>query len=292
MKRCHLRVVLISTIEDYGRVTAIILVGGAATRMRPLSLGKSKCMIPFIGNTSNPTPNPSVDIIWISTPCIDFDRRGGRYQAISWRGTSIWCSIDYHHTEAWSGTAGAVKHAVLAIVSSEVDGLLVVYGDSLLQASFQEMLQFHRETGSWCTALYHRPRFEAFLYKHPADELRRGEKRTNYGVMQLDTDGRITRMVEKPPLGEIEEGSVANAAVYLLRREVLDLVSSDQACDFARDLFPLLNSKGIPCYGFDIGQGYRIDEGTLRTLQRPHGSSGWTNRAVTSSSLSCGRSCG
>jgi len=146
------------------------------------------------------------------------------------------------------------------------DPFLVVYGDSLLRLDYTELLGFHRSTQSHCTIVYHRPVFSDFLYEYHDNALSYCGKRTNYGVLDVNSNERVVHCVEKPPLDEIKkrfENAVASAAVYLLRKSTLDHIPPDTASDFPSDLFPKLISRSVPCYGFDIGKGYRIDIGTL-----------------------------
>jgi mannose-1-phosphate guanylyltransferase/phosphomannomutase len=91
--------------------------------------------------------------------------------------------------------------------------------------------------------------------------------------MDVGSDNRITKVVEKELIANIKEeytNPVANAAVYLIKKEILDFVPSNSPFDFPKDLFPLLIEKGIPCFGFSIGEGYRIDIGTIPHYYNTH----------------------
>jgi mannose-1-phosphate guanylyltransferase/phosphomannomutase len=184
-------------------------------------------------------------------------------------GREYGVSIEYYAGDKWYGTAGTVRKLVEEMGHGPAsDDVLVVYGDSLLRADLQKMLQFHSRTESRCTILYHRPRFESFLYEYHDGAFDKRGKRTNYGVMDIAAGGRIAAVEEKPVIERLKSdfaNPVANAAVYAIRKDVLDYVPRDSPSDFPRHLFPLLIERGIPCFGFDIEDGYRVDMGTIPT---------------------------
>ena len=52
-----------------------------------------------------------------------------------------------------------------------------------------------------------------------------------------------------------------NAGVYVLEREVLELIPKGQPCSIEREFFPLLLERELPFYGF-VSDGYWLDIGT------------------------------
>lgn len=180
-------------------------------------------------------------------------------------GDAFGVNIKYHEGERWYGTAGTTKSLITQMDTSISNPFIVLYGDSLLKVDYQKILEFHIKNKSWLTVLYHRPNFESFLYEYHGKPIN-DEIRTNYGVMDVDSTNRITKIIEKPLIQEIKtkfEDPVASAAVYIINKETLDFVPSGCFFDFPKDLFPLLLDKGIPCFAFDIETGYRFDIGTI-----------------------------
>lgn len=243
-------------------VSVIILAGGTAPRMRPLSLNKPKTMISFMGEPLlryliNSLKSSKFLEILVYT---SYGQREAREYFSA--GNHFGVSMKYYEGKEWYGTAGTTREIISKMGEQISDTFMVIYGDSLLRVNYQKMLEFHKRKKSWATILYHSPNFESFLY----DKAIPGEKRTNYGVMDVDFNGRITKVIEKPTITEISNkfrNPVANAAVYVLEKKVLDFVPLGCFFDFPRNLFPLLIDNGIPCFGFDIGRGYRIDIGTI-----------------------------
>ncbi|MGI0067481.1 MAG: sugar phosphate nucleotidyltransferase [Thermoplasmata archaeon] len=64
-----------------------------------------------------------------------------------------------------------------------------------------------------------------------------------YGVAALDGD-RITRFVEKPPLGDAPSNWI-NAGISVWRREVLDAIPAERALSFEKEILPGLLDRGI-----------------------------------------------
>lgn len=249
------------------KITTIVLTGGQATRMYPLSINECKSMISFMGKplllsiVSMLRQFQFKDIIFTSP-----GKKGEIEQFFS-NGDKYDVNIRYYSGKKWSGTAGIVKNIVMEMDVS--DTIMVVYGDSLLRVNYFELCEFHKQKASNCTILYHHPKFQSFLYEYHDKDLNyiNTGQRTNYGVLDIDMNGRITYAEEKPLLSDIKEKfncPVANATVYTFTKDILEYVPEKSSFDFPKDLFPKLLDQGVICYGFDINNGYREDIGTLQ----------------------------
>ena len=251
-------------------VTTIILTGGAATRMRPLSLDKPKSMISFMGKpllchlTRVLRSQGFSDVVFTSLG-------KGRIKEYFTDGKNFGLNIRYYRGQKWLGTAGIVKNVIEEMNLSSSNTFMIIYGDSLLKADYKALLAFHQKKRAKCTVLYHRPDFASFLYDSHDGRLPRNGERTNFGVLDVDAKNRISNYrvsyyEEKPLLQTIKEkftNPVANATVYVFERELLDHIPSGRSYEFVWDLFPELADQNMPLYGFDIGDGYREDIGTI-----------------------------
>jgi NDP-sugar pyrophosphorylase family protein len=86
------------------------------------------------------------------------------------------------------------------------------------------------------------------------------ENPTAYGLVELEPDGRVRRFLEKPGWEEVTTNTV-NAGVYVLERELLELIPKGEAHSIEREFFPLLLERGEPFYGY-VSEGYWLDIGT------------------------------
>ena len=248
------------------QITTIILNGGAATRMRPLSQNKLKSMITFMGK-------PLLFYLLRDLKKNDFRKiiltSQGRNKEVSEYfsdGKKLGISIKYITDTKWMGTAGTIWE-ILKFYGNEIsDPFMVVYGDSLLKADYSKMLDFHKTKQSKCTILYHRPDFNSFLYEyHDAVFTNRG-KRTNFGILNINNNEEITKVEEKPIISTIKKNfmnPVANATVYILEKETFKRINEHIKSDFPSDFFPKLVKEKVPCFGFNVGNGYRLDIGTV-----------------------------
>ena len=253
-------------------ITAIIINGGMGKRLRPLSIHKVKCMVPFMGRPLQEYQIQQLEKSGIKNIIFSSSGRKNEVRDYFGNGKKFGVSIKYFHEKSWYHTANTVKEIVLKYGSHITNPFMVIYGDSLVHASYQDMIDFHKMNAAQITVLHHSLNFASFLYEYHDVSLKKNEPRTNYGVMKIKPGGRISFFKEKPRLSEIKRpGLVANAAVYILNKEVLNDVPVHSPCDFGRDLFPKLPGAGIKFFGFDAGlQGYRIDIGTLNNYYHAH----------------------
>jgi NDP-sugar pyrophosphorylase family protein len=253
--------------------TVIMLVGGAGSRMQPLSSDVTKSMIVFMGKplleiTINMFKSQGFNNFIFSS----MGKNGEIYKHFE-DGKKLEIAIKYHGEKCFQGSASCVKHIIDEFNEEISDPFFVVYGDSLLKSSFLNILEYHNHNSSLCTILYHQPNFESFLYKYHDNKFEIKGERTNYGVMNISENERITYFEEKPLLTDIPKrfnNPVANAAVYVLDKKILSYIQPDTACDFGNDLFPKMVKSGIECIGYDIKTGYRLDIGTLESFYTSH----------------------
>lgn len=138
---------------------------------------------------------------------IQFANEGSFHQG-QWRGDPI-------------GTASTLKR--LQVTSSAFSSdLVVLCGDALVDIDMAEMMRQHRQSGAAVT----------IAVQSIAPEQGHG-----YGVIETSVGGRITGFAEKPRLG-LAENQLVNTGIYIMKPEVLDLVSDSIGLDIATDLLP------------------------------------------------------
>lgn len=151
--------------------------------------------------------------------------------------------IKYFEEERSYGTAGGVRAA--AELLGGFDELFVLSGDAVSDFSLLRALAMHRLN-----------RAEATLM------LARSDTPERYGVVELDTDGRVTRFREKPE--DAAPGSLVNAGIYVLSRRAVEMIPTAGEYDFGRELFPTMLRRGERIFGC-VGDGYWCDMGTPET---------------------------
>ncbi len=218
---------------------AVILVGGEGTRLRPLTNGLPKPMLPvlnrpFLEHTIDYLSNYGVrDVILALSylPTVIQEYFG--------EGTTLGVQLNYVQEPQPLGTAGAVKNA-----ERFIDGPFVVLnGDIHTDLDLSAMMAFHRSSQAKVTIA-----------------LIRVEDPSAFGVVETDAAGRVLRFIEKPSPGQTT-GHWVNAGIYILEPEVLKYVPENSHFMFERGLFPLLVAKGEAVYGYPF-VGRWLDMGT------------------------------
>jgi mannose-1-phosphate guanylyltransferase/phosphomannomutase len=90
----------------------------------------------------------------------------------------------------------------------------------------------------------------------------------DYGIVQQESDGSITRLHEKPKESEIFSNKV-NAGIYVLEPEALSSIPYFTAYDFSRDLIPLMLRNQEPVFGCQL-PGYWCDVGNTLAYRNAH----------------------
>ena len=218
---------------------AVILVGGEGTRLRPLTYTIVKAMVPVLNKPfieyvirylSNHNIKEIILALGYKPDCIT-DYFGDASQL----GTKLIYSVE---TEPL-GTAGAVKNAEQYID----DTFFIMNGDIFTDLNLTDMLQFHKDKGAKVT-----------IALTPVDDP------TRFGVVETDSNRRVTRFVEKPKREQVTSNMI-NAGVYIIESEILKRIPHGRHFMFERDVFPALLVEGEPVFSYAT-DAYWIDTGT------------------------------
>ena len=126
------------------------------------------------------------------------------------------------------GTAGAVRR--MSFFFDEP--FLVYYGDNLCNADLGELWRDHSSRRPDVTM--------GLLWM---------DEPTNRGIVRLDKDSRVTRIVEKPKPEQVFDDYLVNGGIYVVDPSVVELIPSSGPYDFSRHLFPELIAAGRCLHG-------------------------------------------
>lgn len=243
---------------------AIIMAGGAGTRLSVLSEERSKPAVPFaaryriidftLSNCVNSDiyniavltqyrPRSLNDHIGVGKPW-DLDRaRGGirllqPYQA---RGREQW----------YGGTADAVYQNLDDIREQRADHVLILSGDHIYKMDYRPMLKFHQEKNADLTV---------GVMNVPLEETDR------FGIMTVNDDMRINAFFEKPK--KRDKGTLASMGIYIFDAhtlaEQLEAESKNHTdLDFGKHVIPgMIERMRVFAYPFE---GYWVDVGTIQS---------------------------
>jgi mannose-1-phosphate guanylyltransferase len=229
------------------KTSAIILVGGEGTRLRPLTLELPKPVVPvldrpFLRFQLEMLRRAGIEDIVL---CVAF--RPERIRAVLGDGASDGVRLTYVLEETPLGTGGAVKNAE----SSLGDRVVVMNGDVLADIDLDAVLKLHEATMASAT-----------IVLHPVDNP------SAYGLVETDPDGRVRRFIEKPKPEEITTNKI-NAGLYVLETRTLEIMPKGVNYSIERGYFPSLISSGQRVQAHTHA-GYWIDIGTHQKYLQVH----------------------
>ncbi|MDQ2742166.1 MAG: sugar phosphate nucleotidyltransferase, partial [Chloroflexota bacterium] len=224
---------------------AVVMAGGEGSRLRPLTLGRPKPMVPLANR-------PMLEHILlllkrhgITEVVITVQYMATHIQTQIGDGSELGMTVTYSVEDLPLGTAGSVREAA----ESLTDTFLVISGDALTDFDLQAAVDYHRKREAMATLTLYR-------VATPLE----------YGVVVTREDGRIRQFQEKPSWGEIVTDTI-NTGIYVLEPTIFEYYQRNQVFDFSKDLFPLLLRDDKPLFGYVAG-GYWTDVGSIEEYVR------------------------
>jgi mannose-1-phosphate guanylyltransferase len=200
----------------------LILAGGFATRLRPLSCSKPKLLFPLVGV-------PLIDRM------VEWFARGGVTEVIlavnhlsdklriEVARKKLIAKVVLSVEETPLGTGGPISLA-RAMLSMD-EPLIVANGDVISDVDLRGLIAEHTRSGA-----------EATVALAPVEDPR------PFGLATLDSNNRIIQFVEKS--GNMRGRGWINAGVYVLNPAVVAMIPNGRPVSLERDIFPILASQG------------------------------------------------
>lgn len=259
-------------------VVAVILGGGAGSRLYPLTVSRSKPAVPIAGkyrlvdipisNCINSTINRMFVLTQFNSASLNKHIKNTyHFSAFSTGFVDILAAEQTPDNPGWfQGTADAVRQSLRHISNLEFEYILILSGDQLYQMDFSEMMQEHVATGS-----------DISIATIPVDDRNAPE----FGILKTDDKNYITSFIEKPQKDILHEWTsdtgadmqkegrnyLASMGIYIFSKQVLyDLLNTayPAATDFGKEIIPgsIAHYKVI---GFQY-DGYWTDIGNIHSF--------------------------
>jgi glucose-1-phosphate adenylyltransferase len=262
------------------RTLAIIMGGGAGTRLFPLTKDRAKPAVPIGGKyrlvdvpISN-CLNSGIRGIYVltqfnSTSLHRHINASYKFDNFSPSFVEILAAQQTPEGSTWyQGTADAVRQNLRTFMDGNYDYFIILSGDQLYRMDYRDVLQQHIAGGADITIACIPVNREAAM---------------GFGIMETDSEQRITRFVEKPKdpalldelrmkpqvLWELHEPEnqdlyLANMGIYIFNRQVLAECLDNTMDDFGKNIIPgTIGSRNVQAYVF---RGYWEDIGTIRSF--------------------------
>lgn len=275
------------------KVLAIILGGGAGTRLYPLTKLRAKPAVPLAGKyrlidipISN-CINSDIYKIYVLTQFNSASlnqhiARTYNFSSFHEGFVEILAAQQTPENPNWfQGTADAVRQYSWLFEEFDVDEYLILSGDHLYRMDYCDFIQRHRQTNADIT-----------LSVIPMD----GKRASDFGLVKIDDSGRIVRFSEKPKGDALTEMQVdtttlglsaeeaklnpyiASMGIYVFKRDVLMnlLEKMPEQTDFGKEIIPAsaqtLNVQAYLFNGYweDIGTVEAFYKANLALTQQPH----------------------
>ncbi len=262
-----------------GRTIAMVLAGGAGTRLDPLTRERAKPAVPFAGRyriidfcLSN-FVNSGVYKLKVLTQYKSDSLNNHLSRA--WRMTAFlghYCETVPAQMRTggdwYKGSADAIYQNLNLITDESPEHVFVFGADHVYVMDVRQMLDFHLDRKADCTVA---------VLPVPIEE---GDQ---FGILDVDTDGRVKNFIEKPknppPMPNDPTRCLASMGNYVFRTDALvNEVTNDSrvegsAHDFGKSILSFMHQRSN-VYAYDFftnvvpGQGQRErgywrDVGTL-----------------------------
>ncbi|MEU9830405.1 NDP-sugar synthase [Streptosporangium sp. NPDC048047] len=220
---------------------AILLVGGQGTRLRPLTLGTPKPLlptagVPFLAHQLSRARSFGVRRIVFAT-----SYRAEMFSEAFGDGSAFGLSLEYMTEETPLGTGGAIRNAAEALTCGPDAPVLVLNGDILSGHDIGAQVALHVERRAAVT-----------LHLTEVDDP------TRFGCVPTDDEGRVTAFLEKTPNPVTNR---INAGCYVFTRSVIDTIPAGEVVSVERETFPSMIESGAPVLGY-ADASYWLDVGT------------------------------
>ena len=224
---------------------AVIMAGGKGTRLSSV--------------TNNEIPKPMVKlngkpILEYQIECFKANGITNVYIVIGYLGEIIkdyfgdgshWgIKIEYIIEKEPLGTAGALYY----LKDKVEETFLLTFGDLIFDFYYERFLQFHKEKGADITLLVH-------PNSHPYDS----------DVLTLDKDNRVIGWLFKNDVRVEDYRNIVNAGIYILQRDVLNILHKPVKMDMEKDIVLKLIKEDKMVFGYYTTE-YVKDVGTPERL--------------------------
>jgi glucose-1-phosphate adenylyltransferase len=259
---------------------AIILGGGAGSRLFPLTATRSKPAVPIGGKYRlidvpiSGCLHAGISRIFVLTQfnSASLNRHISntyRLDRFSSGFVEILAAEQTPDNPNWyQGTADAVRQAVRHFTQHDAKYDLILAGDHLYRMDYEQLVDAHRHQQADIT-----------IAAQPVD----ADTATQMGIFRFDRDGGIVAFEEKPKAARLNEigrsvpsGAtftehtddrpfMASMGVYVFSRRVLiDILAREPEHDFGRELIP--NALGKYRVRSYLYRGYWADVGTIESF--------------------------
>ena len=237
----------------------MILAGGEGKRLYPLTKDRAKPAVPFGGRYRiiDFVLNNFINSGFYKIKVLTQYKSDSLNQHIS-RGYALSPFLDQYvdlvpaqmrtGSDWYRGTADAVFQNVLHIVDADPTYVCVFGGDHIYKMDVSQMLDFHKQRNAALTIA---------AIPIPIEEA------SEFGIMEVDDNWRLTNFVEKPKtkpksIPGNPNMCLASMGNYIFGKDILldalyrDNKIEESSHDFGKNVIPMMLGEGQPVYVYNF----------------------------------------
>jgi NDP-sugar pyrophosphorylase family protein len=225
-------------------VQAVILAGGRGTRLRPITADLPKPLIPIANRPLISHQLRHLASSGITDVTLALGYNAEQFEPIRVEAEVLGINLRVYTEPRPLGTGGALRWCADQGAFDDRP-LLWLNGDVVATPTIAGLHAMHADRDALVT----------FWLTSVRDV-------SEFGVLELDPDGRVEQFLEKPTAEEADSHLV-NSGILMLDPKVLDRIPPDRMFSFEQILLPDLVDEQAALYGLFDG-GYWLDTGRPR----------------------------
>jgi glucose-1-phosphate adenylyltransferase len=249
------------------KVLTFIMAGGKGERLLPLTKDRTKPAVPFggiyriIDFTLSNCINSGLRKIYILTQYKSASLQ--RHIRLGWNflpselGQFIeLLPAQQRVGDSWyAGTADAIYQNLYTLDMDRPDEVLILAGDHIYKMNYYSMIDVHRERNADLTV--------------GVVEVEKSKSK-QLGVVETDTEGRVTGFQEKPAnpktIPDRPNKVFGSMGIYVFNQSVLmkelleDAKNNKSSHDFGKDIIPQMLKKGMKIVAYNFCNEFKCEE--------------------------------
>ena len=222
---------------------AVIMAGGKGSRLRSITNDEiPKPMVPVDGKPLLEYQVEALKEYGIKKIVMIVGHLGEKIMDHFKDGKDFGVDIDYIVEKDPLGTAGAFYYLK---DKTDTKDFLLIFGDVFFDIDFDRMEDFHFKNAALTTLLAH-------PNGHPYDS----------DLIQTDDNGKVIGFDSKNNIRDYWYDNMVNAGMYVINRELLELVGEPVKIDFEKDILANQVKNGANIYAYHSPE-YVKDVGTV-----------------------------
>lgn len=222
---------------------AVIMAGGKGSRLLSITNDEiPKPMVPVDGKPLLEYQVEKLKSYGVKKIIMIVGHLGEKISGHFQDGKAFGVDIDYIFEKEPLGTAGAFYYLKDKIDAKD---FLLIFGDVFFDLDFDRMEAFHFKNSALTTLLAH-------PNGHPYDS----------DLIQMDDTGRVIGFDSKHNVRDYWYDNMVNAGMYILNKDLLDLVKEPVKIDFEKDILANQVKLGANIYAYHSPE-YVKDVGTV-----------------------------